>query len=249
MTLPERVPKVHFLGVPVHNVDSGEALRILEAFIRERKPRQVVTVNPEFVMAAQRLPEFRDVLTRADLSLPDGVGLLLGARIQGTPLKERVTGVDTVVRMAALAAERGYRLYLLGAAPGVAEEAARRLVDAHPGLVIAGTYAGSPAPEEEDAIVARITAAAPDVLFVAYGAPKQDLWIARNLERLRGPVVMGVGGAFDFISGRARRAPAWMQRMGLEWLHRLIHQPWRWRRMLALPRFLFAVVADRLTRR
>jgi len=87
------------------------------------------------------------------------------------------------------------------------------------------------------------------VLFVAYGAPKQDLWIARNLERLRVPVVMGVGGAFDFISGRARRAPAWMQRMGLEWLHRLIHQPWRWRRMLALPRFLFAVVADRLTRR
>jgi N-acetylglucosaminyldiphosphoundecaprenol N-acetyl-beta-D-mannosaminyltransferase len=157
--------------------------------------------------------------------------------------------VDTVVRVAALAAERGYRLYLLGAAPGVAEEAARRLVDAHPGLVIAGTYAGSPAPEEEDAIVARITAAAPDVLFVAYGAPKQDLWIARNLERLRVPVVMGVGGAFDFISGRARRAPAWMQRMGLEWLHRLIHQPWRWRRMLALPRFLFAVVADRLTRR
>lgn len=249
MTPLPHVQTVHFLGIPVHNVDSRESLQILDAFIRERKPRQVVTVNPEFVMAARRDAAFRDVLLRADLSLPDGVGLLLGARILGTPLKERVTGVDTVLRVAALAAERGYRLYLLGAAPGVAEEAAARLMQAYPGLRIAGTYAGSPAPEEEDAIVARVTAAAPDVLFVAYGAPKQDLWIARNLGRLGVPVAMGIGGAFDFIAGRAKRAPLWMQRMGLEWLHRLIHQPWRWRRMLALPRFLFTVIADRLTRR
>jgi len=249
MTLLADVQTVHFLGIPVHNVDGREALQVLDAFIRERKPRQVVTVNPEFVMAARRDAAFRDVLLHADLSLPDGVGLLLGARILGTPLKERVTGVDTVMRVATLAAERGYRLYLLGAAPGVAEEAARRLAQANPGLAIAGTYAGSPAPAEEDDIVARITAAAPDVLFVAYGAPKQDLWIARNLARLGVPVAMGVGGAFDFIAGRAKRAPLWMQRMGLEWLHRLIHQPWRWRRMLALPRFLFTVIADRLTRR
>lgn len=249
MTPLAHVQTVHFLGIPVHNVDSRESLQILDGFIRERKPRQVVTVNPEFVMAARRDAAFRDVLLRADLSLPDGVGLLLAARILGTPLKERVTGVDTVMRVAALAAERGYRLYLLGAAPGVAEEAAARLTQANPGLRIVGTYAGSPAPEEEDAIVARVTAAAPDVLFVAYGAPKQDLWIARNLGRLGVPVAMGVGGAFDFIAGRAKRAPLWMQRMGLEWLHRLIHQPWRWRRMLALPRFLFAVIADRLTRR
>lgn len=249
MTVLAHVQTMRFLGIPVHNVDSREALQILDAFIRERKPRQVVTVNPEFVMAAQRDAAFRDVLLRADLSLPDGVGLLLGARILGTPLKERVTGVDTVMRVSALAAERGYRLYLLGAASGVAEEAARRLVLANPGLAVAGTYAGSPAPEEEDAIIARITAAAPDVLFVAYGAPRQDLWIARNLARLGVPVAMGVGGAFDFIAGRAKRAPLWMQRVGLEWFHRLIHQPWRWRRMLALPRFLFAVIADRLTRR
>ncbi len=246
MTLPDPVQTVRFLGIPVHNVDSREALQILEAFILARKPRQVVTVNPEFVMAAQRDAAFREVLLRANLSLPDGVGLLLGARIRGTPLKERVTGVDTVMRMAALAAARGYRLYLLGAAPGVAEEAARRLEATNPGLRVAGTYAGSPAPEEEDAIIARITAAAPDVLFVAYGAPKQDLWIARNLHRLGVPVAMGVGGAFDFIAGRAKRAPLWMQRAGLEWLHRLVHQPWRWRRMLALPQFLVAVIAESL---
>jgi len=247
MTLPERIPTLRFLGVRVHNVNSAEALQILESFIQERRPHQIVTVNPEFVMEARRLPEFRHALAGADLSLPDGAGLLLAARIQGAPLKERVTGVDTVSRVAALAAEKGYSLFLLGAAQGVAEETARRLTAANPGLRIAGTYAGSPAPEEEEGIIARVAAANPDVLFVAYGAPRQDLWIARNLARLNVPVIMGIGGAFDFISGRTRRAPAWMQRAGLEWMHRLIREPWRWRRMLALPRFLLRVIAELVT--
>jgi len=246
MSLTSSLPTLTFLGVRVHNVDSAEALVILDALIRERAPHQVVTVNPEFVMAARRVPEFRDVLNRAALALPDGIGLLLAARIQGGRLKERVTGVDTVTRVAALAAQRGYRLFLLGAAPGIAKETARRLVEANPGLQVAGTHSGSPAPEEEDEIVSRIRAAAPDVLFVAYGAPKQDIWIARNLGRLSVPVAMGIGGAFDFISGRAKRAPAWMQRTGLEWLHRLVRQPWRWKRMLALPQFLLLVVGERI---
>ena len=240
------LPALTFLGVRVHNVDSAEALAILDALIQTRAPHQVVTVNPEFVIAARRTPEFRDVLNRAALALPDGIGMLLAARIQGARLKERVTGVDTVTRVAALAAQKGYRLFLLGAAPGVAEETARRLASANPGLQVAGTHSGSPAPEEEDDIVRRVRAAAPDVLFVAYGAPRQDIWIARNLRRLNVPVAMGIGGAFDFISGRAKRAPAWMQRAGLEWLHRLARQPWRWKRMLALPRFLLLVVAERL---
>jgi N-acetylglucosaminyldiphosphoundecaprenol N-acetyl-beta-D-mannosaminyltransferase len=246
MTGVEQIPALRFLGVRVHNISSSDALAILDDFIRERRPRQIVTVNPEFVVAARRLPEFGEVLARADLSLPDGIGLLLAARIQGTCLKERVTGVDTVSRVAALAAQRGYSLFLLGAAQGVAEEAAQRLTAANPGLRIAGTWAGSPAPEEEDGIIARVSAANPDALFVAYGAPRQDIWIARNLHRLNVPVVMGIGGAFDFIAGRTKRAPAWMQRLGLEWLHRLAHQPWRWRRMLALPRFLALVIAERI---
>jgi len=247
MTLTGQIPALRFLGVRVHNVSSAEALQILESFIQERRPHQVVTVNPEFVMEAHCLPVFRDVLEGADLSLPDGIGLLLAARIQGARLKERVTGVDTVSRVAAMAAQKGHTLFLLGAAQGVAEETAQRLTAANPSLRIVGTYAGSPAPEEEDGIIARVAAAHPDVLFVAYGAPKQDLWIARNLARLDVPVVMGIGGAFDFISGRTRRAPAWMQRAGLEWLHRLIREPWRWRRMLALPRFLLRVMAERVT--
>ncbi|MCK4450446.1 MAG: WecB/TagA/CpsF family glycosyltransferase, partial [Anaerolineae bacterium] len=151
-------------------------------------------------------------------------------------------------RVAALAAQKGYSLFLLGAAPGVAVATAARLCQTYPGLRIAGTHAGSPALEEEDEIVRLIQRAKPDILFVAYGAPQQDKWIARNLERLGVPVAMGVGGAFDFISGRAKRAPRWLQRVGLEWLHRLLHEPWRWRRMLALPRFVWLVVRERLTK-
>ena len=232
------------LGVPVDNVTREKALARIEAFIENGRPRQVVTVNPEFVVAAQSDANFFLVLKEADLSLPDGVGLLWAARFLGTPLSERLAGVDTVRRIASLAAGQGYRLFLLGAARGVAEATALRLGEETPGLKVAGTYAGSPDPKEEEEIVEMIGAARPHLLLVAYGAPQQDLWIKRNLGRLGVPVVMGVGGAFDFISGKAKRAPGWMQRWGLEWLHRLLHEPWRWRRMLALPQFVWLVLTS-----
>ena len=236
------------LGVRVDDVTFEEALSVIEGFIREGTPHQVVTVNPEFVMAARRDEEFRRILNAAHLALPDGIGLIWASRLLGRPLRERVAGSDLVPMIAALAAKRGYRLFLLGAAPGVAEEAARRLRQENPGLTIAGTHAGSPAVEEEEEIVALVQAARPHVLLVAYGAPAQDKWIARNLKRLRVPVCMGVGGALDFIAGVAKRAPRWVQRLGLEWLHRLIHQPWRWRRQLALVRFAGLVLRERLTK-
>ncbi len=233
--------RVVILGVPVDNITEEEALARIEAFIENGRPHQVVTVNPEFVVAAQSDAKFFQVLKEADLSLPDGVGLLWAARFLGRPLSERVAGVDTVRRIASLAAERGYRLFLLGAVEGVAEATAMRLEEENPGLKVAGIYAGSPDPQEEEEIVEIIRAARPHVLLVAYGAPQQDLWIHRHLGRLGVPVAMGVGGAFDFISGKAKRAPGWMQRLGLEWLHRLLHEPWRWRRMLTLPKFIWLV--------
>lgn len=236
------------LGVRVDNVNYQQALSIIESFIESGQPHQVVTVNPEFIVAAQSDEEFRRILNASALSLPDGVGLLWAARFLGCPLQERVTGVDTMHLLAALAAQKGYRLFLLGAAPGVAVETAARLCEMYPGVTIVGTHAGSPSAEEEDEIVDMIRRAKPDILFVAYGAPAQDKWIARNLARLGVPVAMGVGGAFDFISGRAKRAPRWMQRLGLEWLHRLLHEPWRWRRMFALPKFVWLVVRERLTK-
>jgi N-acetylglucosaminyldiphosphoundecaprenol N-acetyl-beta-D-mannosaminyltransferase len=237
--------QVRILGVRVDNVTCEEALVRMEEFITDGRPHHVATVNPEFIAAAQKDSDFAQILNRADLNLPDGQGLLWAARILGTPLKQRVTGVDTVLKLADLSAQQGYRLYLLGAAEGVAAAAADQLQVRFPGLQIAGAQAGSPLPEEDRRLVDDIRRTNAQILFVAYGAPRQEKWIARNLAHLGAPVAMGVGGAFDFISGEAKRAPHWAQRMGLEWLHRLVRQPWRWRRMLALPRFALLVLCER----
>jgi len=222
---------VFILGVQVHAVTMAETLDWIEAAIAARAPRQICTANPEFLMAAQHDREFFDLLNRADLVLPDGIGLLLAARWRGARLPERVAGSDLIYRIAERAGRHGWGVYCLGAAEGVAQKTAEMLKARYPGLTIAGTFGGSPKIEEEAEIIARVRAAQPDILLVAYGAPAQDKWIARNKARLGVPVSMGVGGAFDFVAGVAQRAPAWMQRLGLEWLHRLWRQPWRARRI------------------
>lgn len=234
------------LGVRVHNVTELEALQRIEGFVREGRPRQVVTVNPEFVVMAQRDRHFREILNGADLALPDGVGLLWAARLLGRPLKERVAGSDLVDSLARLAAAGGYGLYLLGAGPGVAEAAAGALMARHQGLRIAGAYSGSAGEGEDSETVSKVRAASPGILLVAYGAPAQDRWIHRNLGRLGVPVCVGVGGALDFVSGRVMRAPVLVRRLGLEWLFRLAIQPWRWKRMLRLPRFALLVLRSRV---
>ncbi len=246
---PAMPAPLYVLGVRVDRLSQSQALDAIEGMIehyhsseRQLSCQQLITVNPEFVIAAQRNPQFRDCINQSALVMPDGIGIVLAARYLGKPTPERVTGVDTVTELARRCAQRGYRLFLLGAAPGVAELAAARLQQLAPGLQIAGTYAGSPAPAEEDAIIERVRAARADVLCIAYGAPAQDLWIQRNLAHLPVAVAMGVGGAFDFLSGRQKRAPRIMQKTGLEWLYRLYREPWRWRRMLALPRFALQVV-------
>lgn len=236
-------PHVNILGIPVHRLTAAEALEVIEGFMAEPGLHQIATVNPEFIMAAQRDAAFRRVLLQSDLNLADGVGLLYAARRLGQPLPERVPGSAFVYRLAQRAAERGRSLFLLGAAPGVAEEAAEVFRAAYPGLVVAGTYAGSPAIEENEAIVRRINDSGAQLLYVAYGAPRQDMWIARNREALTTVrAAVGVGGALDFVTGRAVRAPQWAQDAGLEWLHRLYKEPWRWRRMLALPQFAWRVM-------
>lgn len=232
---------VNILGVRVDDVTYEETLDLIAGYIASRTPRQIATVNPEFLMAAQNDAAFRDILAGTALNLPDGVGVIWAARRLGHPLRERVAGSDLVGRIAERAGRDGWKVYLLGAAEGVAQKAADVLSSRYPGFECAGTYSGSPRAAEEEAIADHVRAAAPDVLLVAYGAPAQDKWIARNLSKLNVPVCIGVGGALDFTAGVARRAPKWMQWIGLEWLHRLIRQPWRWRRMLALPRFVWSV--------
>lgn len=242
-------PRVAILNVNIHALTNAQTLTLIEAFIASGQPHQLVTVNPEFVVAAQSDAEFRHIINRAALALPDGVGLLKAARFLGTiPLPERVPGSDLVIRLAELSHQKGYRIYFLGAQEGVAEKAVENLKKMYPRLQVAGCYAGSPAPEENETIAQRILSTRPDILLVAYGAPRQDKWIARNLNRLQVPVCIGVGGAFDFVAGTAKRAPVWLQRLGLEWLHRLLMQPWRWKRIWnAVPRFSWLVFWSRFS--
>lgn len=250
MTSQPQLPEsIYVLGVRVDRISQAQALdRLMEIVALRRASRdqqpcqQLITVNPEFVMAAQRDSHFRQAINAATLVVADGVGVVWATRYLGAATPERITGVDTLIALARCCAQAGYRLYLLGAAPGVAEETATRLQSLAPGLQIAGTYAGTPAQTEEDEIIERVRAAQADILCVAYGAPAQDLWIYRNLSRLPVALAVGVGGAYDFISGRQRRAPRLMQSLGLEWLYRLYREPWRWRRMLALPRFALRVI-------
>jgi N-acetylglucosaminyldiphosphoundecaprenol N-acetyl-beta-D-mannosaminyltransferase len=231
------------LGVRVDCVEMEEALAEIERFVAERRPcRLVVTVNPEFVMLARADAAFHEVLDSAALCLADGAGVLWAARRQGCGLRDRVAGSDLVPRLAEVAGAKRLRLFFLGARPGVAAEAARRLKQANPGLAVVGVHPGSPRPEDDAESLRLIAGARPDILLVAYGAPQQELWIARNLENLQAPVAIGVGGAFDFLAGRVRRAPRWMRRAHLEWLYRLARQPWRVRRMAVLPRYAYQVI-------
>lgn len=208
--------------------------------------RHIVTVNPEYVMAARRQARFRTVLRSADYALADGVGLLLAARMLGKPVPPRITGNDLVDAVAALGHENK-RIFLLGAAPGVADTAASLLGQRYEHAGIVGTLSGSPAPEAWDEISAALARSSPTVLFVAFGHPRQDLWIAANRERLEAHgilVAAGVGGVYDYLSGRVPRAPGILRRLGLEWLYRLVRQPWRWRRQAALPVFVLLVILE-----
>ncbi len=240
MSLPTTLS---ILGVPVHDVTTEETLALIDQFVREKTPHQICTVNTEFIMAARQDGEFMRILNHSALNLPDSIGVVWAARRLGHPLRERVAGSDLVALIADRAQTTGWRIFLLGAAEGVAEQAASILRDRYPKTNIAGTYAGSPQPEEEAGIAAQIWKSQADLLLVAYGAPRQDKWIDRNIERAGVAVAIGIGGSLDFIAGTQKRAPRWMQSLGLEWLYRLIREPWRWRRQLALPRFVWQVLS------
>jgi N-acetylglucosaminyldiphosphoundecaprenol N-acetyl-beta-D-mannosaminyltransferase len=244
------VRSVSILGVRVDDVDFQESLDVMESAIRERHTCPVVTPNPEFVMAARRDPEFARVLNSSGLAIPDGIGLMAAAWLLGSHLRKHVRGTDLVHELAARSVARGYRWFLLGAADGIAEEAADALRRRYPGIQIVGTFAGDSRPAGDAASRAAIQAAGGvDVVLVAYGAGAQERWMDRNLAALAIPVGIGVGGVLNFLAGRAKRAPAWVRRMELEWLHRLITQPWRWRRQLALPQFAALVLLQALRAR
>jgi N-acetylglucosaminyldiphosphoundecaprenol N-acetyl-beta-D-mannosaminyltransferase len=218
-----------------------DAIARVEGMVQEGGPHLVATVNPEFVMHAKKDPAFARVLEGAALCLADGMGVVWAARRQGCGLRAPVTGVDLVEPLAAVCARRGFRLFLLGAAPGVAADLASRLREANKGLEVAA-HSGSPDTAHDQETVQRIRDHRAQVLLLAYGAPAQEMWFDRLKDRLGVSVAIGVGGAFDYLTGRVPRAPAWMRRAGLEWFARLARQPWRIRRMAVLPVYALKVL-------
>jgi N-acetylglucosaminyldiphosphoundecaprenol N-acetyl-beta-D-mannosaminyltransferase len=230
------------LGVRVDCLDMGAALEQIERFVDDGGHHLVATVNPEFVMSAQQDREFARVLESADLCLPDGVGVVWAARRQGCGISEPVPGVDLIPPLAAMCARRGFRLFLLGAQPGVAADLASQLRAEHPGLQVE-SHPGSVDQSSDAETLGMVRAHQTQVLLVAFGAPKQELWIDRMKDQLSVSVAVGVGGAFDHLAGRVPRAPIWMRSAGLEWLHRLVRQPWRARRMAVLPAFAVKVLS------
>jgi N-acetylglucosaminyldiphosphoundecaprenol N-acetyl-beta-D-mannosaminyltransferase len=235
------VNQVRVLGVRVDCLEMDAALERIAQLVDGGGHHLIVTVNPEFVMRARVDQEFARVLESADLCLADGSGVVWAARRQGCAMTSPVTGVDLMPPLAALCARRQFRLFLLGAAPGVAAALATHLRSSVPDLDVAA-HSGSPDPSSDAETLGLISNYKPHVLLVAYGHPAQELWIDRLSDRLDAAVAIGVGGAFDYLTGRVPRAPAWMRRAGLEWLFRLVRQPWRIRRMAVLPLYALRVL-------
>ncbi len=228
---------VMVLGIPIDNLNMAQALDRIEAFIQvgraTGKSHQIATINADFVVKALNDPELRFLLQEADMATADGMPLVWGARLLGVRVEGRVAGSDLVPALAERAAQKGYSIYFLGAAPGVALQAAEAFHEKHPDLIIAGVNSPpySSVLEMDEAIVEDIKAAQPDILLVAFGNPKQEKWIGMYHKRLQVPVMIGVGATLDFIAGYRKRAPNWMQQIGLEWFYRLLQEPTRlWQR-------------------
>jgi N-acetylglucosaminyldiphosphoundecaprenol N-acetyl-beta-D-mannosaminyltransferase len=236
---------IEILGVRIDDINFDELLQAIVHFVEEGTPHQISTINTEFLIAARRDESFARVLQHTSLNVPDSAGILWAARWLGHPLRERVTGSDGIYRIARLCAHCGFRLFLLGAAPGVAERVGSILSTENPELIICGMLAGSYHEQHQETIARQIRKAQTDILLVAYPTVPQEQWIARNLVKTGAAVGIGVGAAFDFCAGVQNRAPRWMQRIGLEWFYRLIREPQRWRRMLALPQAAWLVFWQR----
>ncbi|MFQ6033899.1 MAG: WecB/TagA/CpsF family glycosyltransferase, partial [Candidatus Bipolaricaulia bacterium] len=232
--------RLWLFGVPLARLSLAEALDRLECWLHLGKQAVVATPDTTGLWRAQRDPLLLEAYQRADLVTADGIGLVWASRLLGAPLPERVTGIDMVEELCRRAASKGYRVFLLGGRPGVAAEARVRLEGRFPGLRVVGTHHGFF--EDDDKVIGKINAAEPDILLVGLGVPRQELWMLENKDELEAKLLLGVGGSFDVWSGRLPRAPLLLQKLGLEWLYRLLLQPRRVRRAAVIPLFLLRVL-------
>lgn len=233
------------LGLPVDVVDMDEAVRRIEGFIAEGTPHVVVTADSSGMVTAQTDDAFREIVMSADLVTPDSNGVVWAMRRAGAEVSGRVTGVDLVDRLCARSADKGYRVYFLGAAPGVAEMAAEKMRLRYPGCRIVGARHGY-FPADSDLVVAQeVAESEPDILFVAMGIPRQEKFIQATKDVIRAKVAMGVGGSFDVFSGQVKRAPVVIQKLKLEWLWRTLLNPKKIAKAKALPVFAWKVLRSK----
>lgn len=236
---------VPLYGIPFSTMSMDETVEYLTKAIEDKRQHHVITANPIMVMAALDDPKYAGMMKKADLIVPDGAGVVWAAKYAGNPVTERVTGFELLHRLMKQGEKRRWRAYLLGTTPEIIEAAAEKLQLQYPQIRIVGWHDGFFGEEQDDEVVATIREAAPDMLFVARGADNQEPWIAKHRKSLGVPLIMGVGGSFDIISGRLKRAPVLFQKLKLEWFYRLLQEPKRYKRMLVLPKFVLKVLRDK----
>lgn len=234
--------RIRILGVPVDMVNYDEAMERFKGFIETDGVSLIVTPNSEIVVNAGKNPQLMEAIKKAEMVIPDGIGLVYASKILKHPLEERVTGIDFLGRALKHLSETEKTVFLFGSKPGTAEKAGAKMEEAYPGLKIVGTRNGYFKPEEEEEILQEINEAAPDLLCVALGSPKQELFVLKYKDRLKAKAAIGVGGSLDVWSGDLKRAPEFYRKHGLEWLYRFIQEPSRYKRMAALPLFMLKVV-------
>ena len=234
--------KVDILGVRVDKVNIDQAVDKIFLMLDENKPHTVFTPNSEIILMGYKDKEFCDILNSSDLLTADGIGVVYASKILKNPIEERAAGYDIACRLIEKISESGHSLYLFGGKPGIAEMAKKNLEEEYPFLRIVGTRNGYFKDEDNEEIINDINRSGADIVFVCLGAPKQEKWIYDNKDKMRARVFMGIGGSLDVFAGTVERAPEFWCKTGLEWLYRLIKEPWRFKRMLALPKFGFTVL-------
>lgn len=242
-----RPPAVHtdhveILGVRINRVSMEETLALIDGYVARGKPHLIVTADASGIAQAQSDDVLMQVYRTADLVTPDSLGVLWAARRKGCEIADRVSGVEILDRVCAASADRGYRLFFLGAAPGVAEEAAERMRLRHPGCNIVGSRHGYFPPESDEIVAKEVAEFHPDILFVAMGIPRQEKFIRATQDIIQAKVGIGVGGSLDVYSGRVRRAPLLVRKLKLEWLWRTLANPKKIKKAINLPRFVLMVL-------
>lgn len=242
----DKVQIIKIFGVPISLIEFNTAVKLVESLIQKRKSKFVALANVNTLNYAYQNKKYRQILQSADLVLRDGTGVKWAAKKMGADPKYNFVGTDFIPDFCRITADKKFKLYLLGARPGIAEAAAKALCRIAPGTIITGYHHGYFDKRKEQDIIKQINNSAPDICLIAFGNPKQEIWISENLENFNIPVCIGVGALFDYLSGRIKRAPKWMLDAGIEWLFRLFFEPERlWKRyLIGNPKFIFRIYQE-----